>query len=420
MLQAVKNLLSEFPLSKHLLKFFLQKWFNISYDLYPRPQKNELKQFKKVLFSGKWNSGGASDGMHYELEKEFSNYIGCEHAIAVNTGGMAIQMILRALGLKPGDEIIHQVDTCVATSYAIMNACCTPIFSDIDLNTFMLDKNDIEKKISRKTRVIMPVHIWGNSENMDMISKVASDNNLIIVEDACLSLGALWKERKVGSFGKAASFSFGCLKPVQAGEGGMIVTHDSHLAKELRILRDWGETTKELGYRDQKQLSWNGRMSEFVAAVALEQLRGYQKHLNTVRENVTMFSDYIQKIYGLTLMHSPDKSAYTQIVVKIDKEKFVLSKKEFMKRLKEKNISVWHANFEPITSLSFFSKKQWKDWILKGDIEFVEKNYSSTYPNSINVYENIGIGINKIHFLHKKNVKILIQVMDSVLSNLKI
>jgi len=383
---------------------------------YPNPVGSELKQLKRVLYSTNWNSSYSTSGLHYKLEKEFADFIGCNYAVAVNTGGMALQMIFRGLGLKPGDEVVHQVDTCVATSYAILNSFCTPTFADVDMNSFMLNKDELLGNITDRTKIILPVHMWGNAENMSTIADIAAKKNLLIVEDACLSLGAECENKKIGSFGKAAAFSFGCLKPIQAGEGGMIVTNDSNLAKELRILRDWGETTKELGYRDQKHLSWNGRMSEFVASVALEQLKGYPDHLKLLRENVDFFSQYINSIPGLSIIHTANKSVYTQVVIKINPKLFPISKNEFIEKLKTDKVNVWHANFEPINSLSFFSKQEWRNWVLKGDLDYITSNYSKSFSNAYELYQNVGMGINKIHFLHKRNVKALIKIINGILN----
>ena len=117
--------------------------FSKIYDTFPSMLNNEIKAVKKVLISPEWNMGYGKNLVHHRLEDEFAKYIGTNYAVVVNTGGMAIQMVLRAIGIKPGDEIVHQVDTCVATSFAIINAGGTPVFSDISLESFMLSKNSL-------------------------------------------------------------------------------------------------------------------------------------------------------------------------------------------------------------------------------------------------------------------------------------
>ena len=153
--------------------------FSKIYDTFPSMLNNEIKAVKKVLISTEWNMSYGKNLIHHRLEDEFSKYIGTNYAIAVNTGGMAIQMVLRAIGIKPGDEIVHQVDTCVATSFAIINAGGVPVFSDISLESLMLSENSLESCLSNNTKVVMPVHIWGNPENLSMVNKVAEKHNLL-------------------------------------------------------------------------------------------------------------------------------------------------------------------------------------------------------------------------------------------------
>ena len=115
-------------------------------------------------------------GIHETLEKKFSDFVGSKHAIAVNSGGMAIQLSLRALGFVPGDEVIHQVDTCSAVPFSILNAGITPIFADINPKTLMLSENSIKSMITQHTKAIMPTHMWGNAENMAMIQRIAAEH----------------------------------------------------------------------------------------------------------------------------------------------------------------------------------------------------------------------------------------------------
>ena len=337
-------------------------WRIFNKNYYPFTMGDELKTIKSVLDSGVWNMS-SDDGFHIKLEKEFAKYIGVKNAILVSSGGVAIQMTLRGLGFKPGDEVIHQIDTCVANSFAILNAGVTPIFSDISLDTFKLDFDNLENLITPRTKAIIPIHMWGNAENMDKVKQIADKYNLKVIEDCCLSIGATYKGEKVGSFGDVGVFSFGSTKPLSAGEGGFIVTNDDLLAKELRTIRNWGDKTHEYGIRDQETLSWNGRLSEVTAALIYEQLKNYEKLLNTVQTNAKLIIDYISTNKYLKIADENsynDNPIYTQIVIKLHKK---IEKKVFIEKLKNENISVWHANFEAINTLSFFSKNIWKDWI---------------------------------------------------------
>ena len=398
-------------------RYFRKIWRLFNKDSYPFVMGNELKTIQSVLDSGVWNMS-TNDGIHIDLEKYFAKYIGVKHAVLVSSGGMAIQMSLRSLGIKPGDEVIVQVDTCVANAFAILNAGATPIFSDISLNTFKLDFENLESLISPRTKAIIPVHTWGNSENMDNVSRFANKFNLKVVEDVCLAIGSTFKGKKLGQFGNLGIFSFGSSKPLQAGEGGFIVTNDHTVAKELRTMRNWGDMTTEYGIRDQKILSWNGRMSEVTAALIFEQLKGYPKLLKLVKQNANIIIEYILESPYLELADNNtynDSPIYTQIVLRLNNK---INKSVFMRRLQEENLTVFHANFEPITNLSFFKNNTWKEWVIAGDLNFVEKNYRKTFENSNHVYDNLGIGIMRNNYMTSKSSKNVIHKLDLVLHEL--
>ena len=181
---------------------------------------------------------------HEYLEDEFCKYIGVQNAIAVGSGGLALQMSMRALGLIPGNEVIHQVDSCSASAQSVMNAGLNPVFSDISRDSLMFDLNDLKNLVNPNTKAVMPTHMWGNTENSEEVCDFSKSKNILVIEDGCLSLGASYENKMVGSFGDVVFF-FGCIKPVQGGEGGMIVTNDDCLAKELKSMRHWGDRTIE-------------------------------------------------------------------------------------------------------------------------------------------------------------------------------
>jgi perosamine synthetase len=381
--------------------------FNGSRAGYPRLMGREIAAVASVLRTPNWNMNYGGDLIHEKLEAEFASYVGTRHAVAVNTGGMALQMVLRALGVRPGDEVIHQVDTCVADAFAVMAAGGTPMFADINLENFMLSDASLAGTLSRQTKAVIAIHMWGNPEAMDRILATGKRHEVYVVEDACLSLGASWRGRMVGSLADVAVFSLGCLKPIQAGEGGIISTDDDELAKELRTIRNWGDMSQEFGVRDQQTLSWNGRMSEIIAAVALEQLRGYPAYLAKLRELVNEFANNLKRFEGIEIAVPEStqlRPAYSQVVMRLDEKILGVSKGELMRRLKERGIGVWHANFEPINQLSFFKRGHWRDWIIRGDLERAQHNYERPFVNSEHVYENLGLGFSRDNFSSRAQV----------------
>jgi dTDP-4-amino-4,6-dideoxygalactose transaminase len=172
----------------------------------------------------------------------------------------------------------------------------------------------------------------------------------------------------------------------------------------------------EYGVRDQKVLSWNGRLSEIVAAVMLEQLRAYPKHLKQVQENVGFFKDNIKNIEGVEFINEENiLSAYTQVIMKIDKNKLGISKPDLMKKLAAEGVMAWHGSFELLNQLSFFKQGEWKKWVFNNDLQRVEQNYLGNFTQAKRNYEETSLGFYKTHFLTKSSTKNLINKIKKVL-----
>jgi dTDP-4-amino-4,6-dideoxygalactose transaminase len=402
------------PVFYDTLRRFGIRNFGRRLGVFPRPLANEIGAVSDVLHDSKWNMAYGRGLVHERLEAAFADYVGSPHAVAVNTGGMALQMSMRALGLKPGHEVLLQADTCSATAFAVMNAGCTPIFSDIAPETLMLSSAASDLAGSA-TKAVIATHMWGNPEDMETIGRTAAERNLTVIEDACLSLGAMSGGQMAGTSGRVGVFSFGSLKPIQSGEGGMIVTADEALARELRSLRHWGDRTLDYGTRDTTQLAWNGRMSEIVAAVVREQLRGYPHHLAGLRAAAADFADFLNGLDGLTLVlgkaASVQDCAFSQIVLRLDPARLGCSKAQLKAALAADGIVTRDANFEPIPSLSFFRNDTWREWILKGDMDRIAANYRMDFPNLREVYQATGLGIPNVHLFSPSRLRNLKNVI---------
>jgi dTDP-4-amino-4,6-dideoxygalactose transaminase len=214
-----------------------------------------------------------------------------------------------------------------------------------------------------------------------------------------------------GATGTVGVFSFGCMKPIQGGEGGMIVTHDAALAKELRSLRHWGDRAIDFGVRDTTQLAWNGRMSEIVAAVVREQLRAYPAYLRNLRSAVADFARFLEGVEGIDLVLGNtarlEECAFTQVVVRYDEKQTRLGKQQFRDALADRGIPTWHANFEAINSLAFFRNGSWRDWILAGDVSRAAANYTGDFPVCRAVYAADGLGFSRENFLSPSRLRAL-------------
>jgi len=216
-----------------------------------------------------------------EFEDKWSNFTGAKHSIAVTSCTSGLHLSLAALDLKPGDEVIVPAFTWISTANVVEHLGGKVVFCDIDLNTFNIDVTELEKKISPKTKAIIPVHLFGLSADMDPILSLAKQHHLRIVEDAACGFGTRYKGSHVGTFGDTGSFSFHPRKAITTGEGGMITTNNDELAEKLRRLRDHGATMSDLqrhlGARpyllaDHSDAGYNQRMTDLQAALGSAQM----------------------------------------------------------------------------------------------------------------------------------------------------
>jgi dTDP-4-amino-4,6-dideoxygalactose transaminase len=211
-----------------------------------------------------------------ELEAQWAELVGVKHAIAMGNGTLALMSIFAGIGLEPGDEVITVAHTFAATANAILFTGATPVFVDIEPDTYLIDAKQIEAAITPRTRAICPVHLFGLVADMDMIRAIADRHGLIVVEDACQAHGATYRGRKAGSFGHGA-FSLYATKNMTTAEGGFVTTNDDRLADWLRLYRNQGMRTRY----DFEMLGFNFRLTDIAAAIGLAQLAKLER--NTAR-----------------------------------------------------------------------------------------------------------------------------------------
>jgi dTDP-4-amino-4,6-dideoxygalactose transaminase len=179
------------------------------------------------------------------FEQEYAAFCQARHAVGVDSGLSALELILRAYEIGPGDEVITVANTFIATAFAVSGVGATPVLVDADSHTFNIDVTRVEQAITRRTRAIIPVHLYGQPADMDPILEIAEQHGLVVVEDACQAHGARYKGRRVGSLGHAAAFSFYPSKNLGAyGDGGAVVTDDERVAQTVRAYRNYGQREK--------------------------------------------------------------------------------------------------------------------------------------------------------------------------------
>jgi dTDP-4-amino-4,6-dideoxygalactose transaminase len=245
-------------------------------------QKAEIDEaIARVLASGRYVLGPEVQA----FEEEFAAYVGVSYGIGVGSGTEAIHLALAACDLQKGDEVITVSHTAVATVAAIELAGGKPVFVDIDRRSFVLDPDRLEDAVTEKTRVIIPVHLYGQPADLDTILDVAKKNKLRIIEDCAQAHGAMYRLQRVGSYGDMACFSFYPTKNLGAlGDGGIVVTSDPDLAKKARLLREYGWAERNISSLP----GWNTRLDELQAAVLRVKLRILDEQ-NSRREKLAQF-----------------------------------------------------------------------------------------------------------------------------------
>ena len=253
--------------------------------------KDEKQKISQVLESKFWASGSGTGNVS-KFENQFKKYLGSDDCIAVNSGTSALNLALSLINIKNKEVILPSLSF-VSTAHAVIINGGTPIFVDIDPETMCIDPNEIQKSITSKTTAILPVHFGGFPCNLKDIQNIADRHNLTIIEDAAHATGATYNNKKIGSYGTAACFSFHPVKNLAMPTGGLIsINHKNHKKfRKILLARRWcGITDRIDSEYDIKELGWNYYMNEFSAVIGLAQLKKLDK-LNNVRKNIAKFYD---------------------------------------------------------------------------------------------------------------------------------
>ncbi|MAZ07914.1 MAG: aminotransferase DegT [Rickettsiales bacterium] len=269
--------------------------------------KKEFNIIRKPLESGWVVQGPYVE----EFENKWNEYTGSKHSIAVTSCTTALHLSLAALGLKPNDEVIVPAFTWISTANVVEHLNAKVIFCDIDLKTFNIDENQIEEKITPKTKAIIPVHLFGLSADMGPILDIAQKHNLWVVEDAACGFGARYNGKHVGTFGDTGCFSFHPRKAITTGEGGMITTNDDKLAEKMRSIRDHGAAMSDFQRHhgakpyllaEHPYAGYNYRMTDIQASLGVTQM---ERADDIVIERQTLASNYYKAFQGTDFFQLP-------------------------------------------------------------------------------------------------------------------
>lgn len=232
------------------------------------------------------------------FENSFAAYCGCKYGIAVSNGTAALQVAVAGAGIGPGDEVLLSSCTNISTGLAIVHNNAIPVPIDSEAETWNLDLDLIECKITPQTKAIIPVHHLGHPVDMDRIMEIARKHKLIVIEDAAEAHGATVRNKRVGSFGDMACFSFYANKVITTGEGGMVTTNDKHLADRLKLLRNLGFTTPRFRH---EVLAYNFRMTGYQAAIGCAQFEKIDKIIVEKRRIAETYNRYFMGVKGIQL-----------------------------------------------------------------------------------------------------------------------
>ena len=311
----------------------------------PRFFQEELKEMLETLRSGWWGTGPKVQ----KFEKDFSQYTNGKYAVAVNSATAAMHLGLDILGIEPGDEVITTPLTFVSTANVILHSGAKPVFADVDKKTGNIDPKEIEKKITKKTKVIIPVHLYGRPCQMDEILKIAKKHKLYVLEDAAHATEGWYRGKKIGSISDITAFSFYVTKNVATGEGGMLVTDNKEWADKARVRRLHGMSTdawkrySNEGYKPYEGVypGYKYNMTDIQASLGIHQLKRAGANLKIRNKYWQMLTQAFEKIDGVITPAEDEKNivqARHLYTINLELEKLKITRNRFIDALKAENI----------------------------------------------------------------------------------
>jgi len=327
-----------------------------------------------------------------EFEQAVARYVGAKYAVAFANGTAALHGACFAAGIGSGDEVITTPITFAATSNAVLYCGGTPVFADIDEHTYNLNPKEVKKKITAKTKAIIPVDFTGQPVDLDAIMKIAKKHNLVVIVDGAHSLGATYKGQRVGAQAHMTMFSFHPVKPITTGEGGIITTNSIVFYEKLKLFRSHGISKTpyaiEQGdwYYEMTELGFNYRMSDIQAALGVSQMRKIDGFIERRREIAALYNEKLAKIPGIILPKQlqETESGLHLYMIQLDNQVLKRSRMEIFTDMHEQKIGV-HVHYIPVYWQPYYRKLGYK----KGICPVAEKWYEQAltlpiYPTMMN------------------------------------
>ena len=343
---------------------------------------NKAKDYVLDCLKTEWIS---SSGSYLEtFERKWAKYCNKKYAVSVTSGTAALIVALKALNLKPGDEVIMPSFTIISCALAIIEAGGKPILADCDLDTWCIKTDEIKKKISSRTKAILVVHMFGHPVNIDEIKEIIKNKKIDIIEDAAESHGSKFKNKVVGSFGKISCFSFYVNKLITTGEGGMALTNDKGLYNKMKNLRNLAfNKTRRFSHNE---IGYNYRMTNIQAAIGLSQLEKITEHIEIKRKNTLLYNKILTSYdlpISLPLEKKWAKNTFWMYGIVLKNKK--MTAKILSKKLFENNIET-RPLFLGMHEQPIFKKMKL----------FKKENYPNTeYISKYGLYLPSGLRLNK-------------------------
>ncbi|MFX1487447.1 MAG: DegT/DnrJ/EryC1/StrS family aminotransferase [Promethearchaeota archaeon] len=272
----------------------------------PSVGEEELRAIRGVLESGMLTQGTVTR----QFETEFAKYINVENAVATSSGTTALDLALLTLGIGPGQEVLVPDFTFPATGNVVFHVGARPVLVDIDIKTYNVDPEKIEKAITERTKAIIPVHLFGQPAEMEAIMEVAERHSLYVIEDAACGIGATYHGKTVGTFGDVACFSFHPRKTLSTGEGGMFVTNNDEIAEKARALKDHGKKTVS-GKGQFLYAGYNFRLSDILSAIGRVQLKKVDDLIKKRVELARRYSRILGEVEGISIPYESANVRHT-------------------------------------------------------------------------------------------------------------
>jgi len=344
--------------------------------------EEDIKEVIKVLKSDWITQGEKVD----EFEKKFADYVGAKYAVAVNSGTAALHSACFAAGITEGDAVITSPITFVASVNCIIYQDGTPIFVDVDKDTLNIDYNKIALKLAEneywKFKAIIPVDFTGRPADLEAINKIAKENNIVVIEDACHALGAIYNGKKVGSISDMTVFSFHPVKHITTGEGGMITTNSKEYYERLKLFRTHGITKDKnkmlkcdgSWYYEMQELGYNYRITDFQCALGISQLRKIDRFIQKRIMIVYKYQNAFRNIPEIIIPnYYPIKSvpSWHLYIIQLNLERLNVGRMEIFNELREKGLGV-NVHYIPVYLQPYYQDKFCYEY---GDFPIAESYY---------------------------------------------